>query len=287
MQTININLDSGRIRPIIEAFEPFSYNQDFTINLEHHPKNRIMVDKYPLLCSIVNEIKKQGNQCYVNLNYQGVSNQLDYAERMGFLSFLGIDYPYKKVKRNNGGRFIEVKNVNGYYFPDQELEEIFQNDFGLTENQAKDFSVIISEVAINSHLHSESKGGAILYCQKYPNQKLLNLFIIDSGIGFYRAMRLLDKYKILNEREVFLKAFEFGEGNGKGYGQGLFLVSEFIRRNLGTLRVISGNFMHIIQEKKSFIFKIPTRYDGVITHLGIPFDINSTISEIMDEQIIE
>lgn len=285
MPIININLDSGAIRPIIEAFEYHDYNQDFTISLNHNSNNRINVDKFPILCSIVNEIRNHGNNCNVNLNCNGTSSQLDYASRMGFLPFLGVKYAYSKTKRNSGGRFIEVRNVNGYYFPDEELQKVFEQDFGFTIDQARDLSVIISEIAINSYLHAESKGGAILYCQKYPHQKFLNVSIVDSGIGFYRAMRLLEKYRIYNEREVFHKAFEFGEGNGKGYGQGLFLVSEFIRRNFGTLRVISGNYMHLIENGKSYIFKIPTVYKGVITNLGIPFEINTTLNTIMDEQM--
>lgn len=284
MQEISLNLDVGGMKPIVQAFNNIDYNQNFKIVIHHKPNTRIRVEKYPLLCSIVNEIRQLGYCCKIELKCNQKCSQLNYAERMGFLTFLGLDYTYPLIKRNGGGRFIEVKNITNYYYPETEMLEVFTNDFNFTKEQADDVAMIFSELTNNSYMHAENKGGSILYCQKYPIQKNLKLFIVDSGIGICNAMKTKEKYQNLNELEVFKKSIEFGEGNGKGYGQGLYLVTEFIKRNLGYLRLISGKYYLKVEKGLMTFHELDLEYKGVILELGIPFVINTTMLDLMDEK---
>lgn len=278
-------MDKGGMYPIVKAFQDFNYNEDFHIILKHTPSKRIRVEKYPLLCSIVNEIRKNGNVCNITMPIEKRCSQLNYAARMGFLKFLGIDYEYTMKKRAGRGRFIEVRNLNNYYYPEEEFLKVFQDDFKFSENDAHDVATIFSELINNSFMHSENKGGSIMYGQKYPTKEFLNLFFIDSGIGIDKAMRVIDKYKDLSQLQILQKSLEFGEGNGKGYGQGLYLTSQFIKRNFGYLRLITGDYLYEISNGVEKFIEIPSNYKGVILNLGIRFEINVSIQEIMDEQM--
>lgn len=286
MEKINLNFDEGGMKPIVEAFSKYkSYNNDFEIFIKHKKNSRIRVEKYPVLCSIVNEIRKNGNTCNVIFECKESCNQLNYAERMGFLSSLGVNYKYPLSKRNGGGRFIELKNISKIYYPGKEVIEVFEKNFNFNQDDAYDIATVISELANNGSMHSESKGGVMLYCQKYPTQKFLNLYIVDNGIGIYKAMNQIKKYKGLDELNTLKKSLEFGEGNGKGYGQGLFLVSQFIKINYGYLRLISGKYLYLVKEGIEQFHELDTCYSGVIIHIGIPFDINTSIQDIMDKQL--
>lgn len=285
MQTINLNLDTGGMRPIVEAFKPYDYNQDFNINISHTRNSRINVEKYPLLCSIVNEIRSKGNTCNININCQQNCSQLMYAERMGFLSSLGIQYQYPLVKRNGGGRFIELRNISNIFFPGQDLLDLFQKDFNFTYDQALDISTVISELVNNGYMHATSSGGVMLYAQKYPSQNFLNLFIIDSGIGIFNAMNTVAKYNHLDELGTLKKSLEFGEGNGKGFGQGLYLVSQFVKRNNGTLLLVTGGYSYSIGNGKENFEDTKTHYKGVILNLKLSFNITTSIEDIMNEKI--
>lgn len=285
MQRIELNLDKGGMKPIVEAFEGLDYNQNFKINLIHERNKWVEVEKYPLLCSIVNEIKQSGNTCNIDLNCESNCDQLNYAERMGFLSFMDIDYDCKQKKWAGEGRFIEIENITNYYYPGEKLLNVFQKDFNFTFEEAHDISVIFSEIANNCVIHSKSYGGCVLYCQKYPKHESLNLFIVDSGIGIFKAMQSAEKYRKLNELQVLKKSFEYEEGNGEGYGQGLFLVCQFIKRNLGYLRLVTGNYLYVINNGIEKFDYINTNYKGVVLNLGLPFDIKVTINDLMYEQI--
>lgn len=285
MPDIIIDLDNGGCRPIVEIFSNLDYNQNFNVILRHVTGRRINVEKYPLLCSIINEIRMGNNQVNVTLDHNGNCQQLIYAERMGFLSFMGVNFDYPLNRRAGGGRFIEVRNINRIFYPEHELLQVFQRDFNLTQNQAEDIAVIMSELTNNAYMHSESHGGAILYCQKYPSQNYLNLFIVDSGRGIYNAMKDVDRYNKLCELDIFRKSLEFGEGNGNGHGQGLFLTSEFIKRNNGFLRLITGHYFCTINKGTCSFTPIDMEYKGVILNLKIPYIINTTIEDIMAEQI--
>jgi anti-sigma regulatory factor (Ser/Thr protein kinase) len=286
MQRIEINLDVGGMRPIICAFEDHDYYQDFDVILNHQPRKRVNVEKYPLLCSIVNEIRNLGHTCNIQLNCADTCSQLNYAERMGFLSFLGIDFDYGGNRRAGGGRFIELTNLTRIFYPGDEMMSVFENSFNFSHDEALDVALIISELVNNSVMHSEGSGGSMLYCQKYPSQNYLNLFIVDSGIGIYQAMQSHSRYDSLDELEVLSKSLEFGEGNGKGYGQGLYLVSQFIKRNFGYLRLVSGNYNYLVSSGNESFLNNETNYKGVILHLKLPFDIEVTMQEIMDEKLI-
>lgn len=285
MQRIELDLDVGGMKPIVDAFMNHDYNQNFEIVLNHRPNRRVRVEKYPLLCSIVNEIKKLGNTCNIVFNCEHNCSQLNYAERMGFLSFMEINYNYPLTRRAGGGRFIELRNITNIFYPENELLNVFQKDFNFTEEEAYDVATIISELVNNSHMHSENNGGSIFYCQKYPAQNYLNLYIVDSGVGVFRAMQIIEKYKGLDELEVLKKSLEFGEGNGRGYGQGLFLVTQFIKRNLGYLRLVTGNYQYFIKNGNEMFTDIGTNYKGVILNLGLPFDTKITIQDIMNEKM--
>jgi len=285
VQVINLNLDTGGMRPIVEVFSPYDYNQDFTININHTQNRRVNVEKYPLLCSIVNEIRSKGNTCNINLNCQQSCSQLMYAERMGFLSSLGIKYQYLLPKRNGGGRFIELINISNIFFPGKELLDLFQNDFNFTYDEALDISTVISELVNNGYMHANSSGGVMLYGQKYPSQNFLNLFIIDSGIDIFNAMNTVEKYSHLDELGTLKKSIEFGEGNGKGYGQGLYLVSQFVKRNNGSLLLVTGRQSYSISNGIEKFEDIQTDYKGVILNLKLSFNITTSIEDIMNEKI--
>ncbi len=284
---IELNLDYGGMAPIVEAFNGIDYNQDFEIIISHTRNRRVRVEKYPLLCSMINEIRCLGNQVTVNFNCDNECSQLKYAERMGFLTFMGVNYNYGLNKNAGGGRFVEIRNIAkaGLYYPAQDLIDVFSNDFNFTKNQAEEIALVLSELANNCHMHSECKGGAVFYCQKYPAQQYLNFFVVDSGIGIFNAMNQVDKYKGLDEMQTLSKSLEFGEGNGKGHGQGLYLVSEFIKRNGGAMNLVTGSTICLVQNKNIYLDQFDANYKGVILHLKIPFKIKVFIEDLMTEKM--
>ncbi|MDO6491780.1 MULTISPECIES: hypothetical protein [unclassified Cellulophaga] len=286
MLTININLDDRKgFYSVLKAFDGVDKKQDITLNLNHKCGKSIQVEKYPVLCSIVNEVRSLGFRVVVNLEIDYNCKQLQYAARMGFLEVLGLKYNYPHAKHSSRGRFIEIENipmsVSGAYYPKESLTELFVTNFGFTKEEAQDVTLVIGEMGNNCVMHSESKGGAMLYSQKYNETKFLNLFLVDSGVGIVKGMLVNKKYDNLTEKQIFAKAFEFGEGNGRGYGQGLFLVSEFLRLNNGYLQILSGKYRCVIESGRKAIWTNASSYDGVIIKLRIPYNIKFPIDKIM------
>ena len=286
MQHVYIDLNNRHsFITVVDAFSRISLSNDLTVHVAHAKGSFIAVEIYPVLCSIVNEVRSNGFSVVLDFETPENCNQLSYAERMNFLEALGIDY-FTPFGRNKGnGRFMELTNLpaGSYTFPGN-LEEIFMQDFNFNQGAAQQLAFIIGEMTCNMTMHSYSKNGAYFYCQKYQSKQFLEIHIVDSGKGIVNSMRNNAEYNGIDDEELLPLALEFGEGSGNGRGHGLYFVTEFLRRNNGFFRILSGHNNVIIRGANQFHNHNPY-YEGVILHLKIPFKIRVTTTDLMKEKL--
>lgn len=287
-QVVNIDLNqSHKISRLISVFSEIDMAESLEINILHRRNWFISVHLYPILCSIVNEMRANNVEVIINFETPENCNQLRYAERMNFLDCLGIEYlnPYRR--HGNAGRFIEILNVppRGYDFP-IDLLEIFTNDFNLGEAAARDLALIMLELACNTTMHTYSANGSYFYCQKYPDQRFLDIYLVDSGVGIIHTMRGNEEFFDKTDEELLPLSIQFEMGSGNGQGHGLYFVSEFIRRNGGGMLLVSGNY-NLQIHSGNLTTGVNDRYKGVILKMRIPFDITVTMDELMIEKEYE
>ncbi|WP_397301849.1 hypothetical protein [Nonlabens ulvanivorans] len=288
MHEVHIYLDNPKtgIHHIARSFEhiDLSLNEDINVNVYHTRNYGINVEVFPILCSIINELRAKGTTVNLNFELPPGCHQLSYASRMDFLMTLGLEYEYNKKRHNGSSRFIEIQKVRpGAHGYDGDLAAVLQNNLKMTADEAYDPAFMLSELICNMGIHSNSENGAYIYCQGYPNRGLVEMHIADSGIGVTNSMRKNEKYKNSCDSDLLNLALQFGEGSGEGRGHGLYFVSEFLRRNKGYFHILSGSKGIIIDNGVESEYKIQN-YQGTVIHLRIPIQCGIRVDAIMDEQ---
>lgn len=267
---------------IVDAFSNVCATEPATINVYHHRERRINNSIYPILCAIVKERRANNIATIINFELPENCSQLRYAERMNFLRHLEINYSNPQIRHRGAGRFIELTN-----FPMQtramppEFGNIFRNDFNFTEKAAQDLKFTLGELIANTSMHSGTSTGCFLYAQKYPTAKALTIYLVDNGVGIRDSLRTNEQYAGISNEDAIQRALEFEVGDGEGYGHGLYIVSEFIKRNSFTFAIVSGDNHILIDNGKQKIGN-NNYYQGVLIKLVLGFKVTTTIDDIYD-----
>lgn len=282
--TINLNrfLPFNSLKSQFELID-WDNENDFVFRILHRKDRWIQVEFYPIFCSIYNELISLEKNVTIYFELPENCDQLTYAERMNFLRHLNIEYTSTNSRRPSAGRFIELRKLLPNSYGITGLNDVFRNDFEMNEEASNDLDLIINELICNCSMHSKARSGSFFYCQKYPSKRLLELYIVDSGIGIPNSMLSNSKYANNTKLEVLNLSLEWEEGSGNGRGHGLYLVSEFIKRNNFNFILHSDSFeISILNGRK--IISESSFFKGVFIKLSIGYEVKVTMSQIMKER---
>lgn len=102
----------------------------------------------------------------------------------------------------------------------------------------------VLEIYLNAFEHSQSSIGVFSCGQHYPQAKMLNLTVIDFGIGIPSNVRSLAENAPFSSAEALAWAFQSGNTtklSGVSRGMGLSLLQSFVTENRGNLRIFSND----------------------------------------------
>jgi hypothetical protein len=276
-----LNLNS-----IIRKLSDINTEIDLNLNLEISCQGFIQADVYLILVSFVNSMISEGKKVNVVLINKDDCPAVTYASRIDFFKHLNIDYDEKIVRKNSSGNLIPITNIgSGVMDLSNEILTIFKKDFNMKPIDVSQLSLIISEMFCNTTIHSKSKSGAYLYCQKYKKTaNYLEFILVDSGIGIKNSLQKNKKYENISNRESIVKAIQYGITCGEGRGHGLYFASEFVKRNNGEMVLISGDDRIIIKNNVTN-FGTNHCWNGVYLKLLLKFDSEVSLNDLMAEKM--
>src|SRR5690554_5139606 len=238
MQNITIDLNTKEnLFSIIKTLSSVNASNDTTFTFEYSCGNYIENNGYLLLSCFINQMRHDNPNKIVEILFNTDSDckTIQYASRIDFFKNLNIPFKENFKRKPNDGRFIEIMNLPPMYGFPHELESVFQDKFNFNQKDTRDLVDLIGEVISNTKMHAETKLGSFLYCQKF--KEYLEVIAVDSGVGVQNSFK--KRYPNITNEDAVKKAIVFGEGDGNGRGQGLYFVSEFMKRNNSEFLLIS------------------------------------------------
>lgn len=283
MQEIVLNLSQdASLYSVVRLFSNYTTKNDTHLKILYDGTGFVPSEVYPVVCSFMNEVKKQGYQSLCTSDVLHGCIVMNYASRIDFFKNLEIPYVEYFSRHGHSSKFIEITNApKNCYGISHCFSEIFSEGFGLTEEEAYFVGFFIDEMIGNVTMHSKSESGAYFYCQKYPSKGGLEIIIADSGIGISRSLQRINPNQI--NAFYLSESIKFGVTNGEGRGHGLYFISEFLRRNDGIFELWSGgNYLKILHGHEVIHNCLP--WKGVILKFFIKFDIKVTLNQLFKEK---
>jgi hypothetical protein len=163
-----------------------------------------------------------------------------YLDRIGFRRhFLrGPDAAHKATS-------VELKRLQGVDPGCGEaLVNLIAANFPLSEDAKYEIRAHLNELMTNSFDHGKTRLGFYVCAQWYPAKKNLRISFADGGIGILRSF---DKSKKFPEVTTDIQAIRLAVKRGVTTrttqlgGLGLDYIRKYVRRNNGTLSIVSGH----------------------------------------------
>jgi hypothetical protein len=129
----------------------------------------------------------------------------------------------------------------------------------------------VSEIYGNAFEHSDSEIGVFSCGQYYPNKNLLELSVIDFGVGIPTKVRTLPTNSYFSSEDALMWALESGHSTVMeiSRGLGLNLLKEFINFSQGTLRIFSNDSYVKITDNKVIYKKQTINFSGTFINITL------------------
>ena len=131
------------------------------------------------------------------------------------------------------------------------------------------------EIYENAFEHSHSSIGIFSCGQHYPNQKCLDLAVVDFGVGIPSNVRMFVHDESLPAGRTLEWAFQAGKTtkpNGMGRGMGLDLLRDFVKVNDGWLEVFSHDGYARIDRQGERYETRNSMFEGTILNISLKCD---------------
>jgi hypothetical protein len=174
---------------------------------------------------------------------------LGYATRMRLWQAIGLAAPRRVREHDPGGRFFPLTPIRTERCAEnaaRHIRAVFRA-FGTDDVTTLDaIFVLLTEILGNCFFHSEAPGGicGLACAQAWPNGRLAQVAVVDSGIGIRRslsansalAQRLADDNAVLVATELGVT----GKPGGPHSGYGLAVARQLMEVHGGNFLGISG-----------------------------------------------
>lgn len=172
----------------------------------------------------------------------------DYLTRMEFYDHIQVEVEYPWGRRDPTGRFRELVEITSEEMSQEvarELALILQRGCGFGDTAVRGIQFALSESIDNVFHHADSPINAIVCAQSYPNWDRVELAIVDCGRGFRQSLsnNVFLRGRFDSAVDAIKLALQAGVTGRPDYnaGEGLFIISEYVKLNGGKLIVYSEN----------------------------------------------
>lgn len=267
-------------RELIRILSPaYELNPGDRLNLSIDlSANMVHSDSLLIVASGVNHLRKDNVEVVITIHGEST-----YASRVNFYQLIDMPFDEQFVRRNNSGRFIELKSFDkdSLYPLQDELNMILYQNGGINKEVLQLLFYCLSEIMDNIIVHSGLEKGWVS-AQYYPNKHEIRLTICDNGNGIHHSLTSnpKSKFKDVSEQEALDLCIQRGVTNGEGLGFGLFASSQFILKNTGDLLIYSGNHYLLAHNAKYQVHE-GDYYKGTLVSMRINTDIPVDYKSIM------
>ena len=133
----------------------------------------------------------------------------------------------------------------------------------------------VSEIYLNAFQHSQTQIGVFSCGQHYPKMGLLQLTVIDFGIGITENVRSLPENANMSTTEALSWAFQTGTSTRKDGvcgGMGLSLLQDFMIQNHGNLMIFSNDGCVIIDDNGTKYENKCINFSGTLVNISLKCD---------------
>lgn len=132
----------------------------------------------------------------------------------------------------------------------------------------------VSEIYLNAFEHSQSQIGVFSCGQHYEKTGLLQLSVVDFGLGIPTRVRALPQNSKLSTREALKWAFTLGNSTKRGIcsGMGLSLLEDFIATNQGNLSLYTHDVCVMVDDNGARYENLHTSFSGTLVNIALRCD---------------
>jgi hypothetical protein len=190
----------------------------------------------------------------------------EYLERIGF-RYHFLKGPEVEHKRTS----VELKCLRAVDPGCSEaIVDLIADNLDLTEDAKYEMRTHINELMTNGFDHSKSKVGCYVCAQWYPAKQNLRISFADGGIGIFQSLRDSGKFPEIHDDAAAIRlAIKPGITTRKKQlgGFGLDYMRKYVRKNDGTLSILSGSakvnfYTNKIEQKQE-----PVRFPGTVVDI--------------------
>lgn len=204
-----------------------------------------------ILAAYVNDhLRRNGRGARITL-----PARYEFLQRMDFFTAIGIQLRERFERHEPTGRFVPVREVGMSREVQVAAAEIVETLRVDDREAANVLRHCIGEVIDNVFVHATSPTNATICAQHFPNARVTQVGIVDTGVGFrasfaasplYRGMRLTDRdaIKLGLAPYVTSKPSTTGMYGSAAYGRlgvGLFIVSSMLSQIGGRIQITSNS----------------------------------------------
>ncbi len=248
--------------------------------------NRVEPFGMLILGSKIRELVNEFPNCaHEDRNFKNQGSASSYAAHMGFFKSVYQDYGKMPGEAKGSDTYIPIKYINIDSMRNdryKELESISKEIAQILSRGNKNLELCLSystfELLRNILEHSESK--SFWYSGQYwPSKKIVEVCILDEGIGITNSIKKNKKIIIDNDLDAIRLSLEPGistngiarESNDfySNSGFGLYMISNICKEG-GDIAICTGSKCLLINKNKESIYE--TSFKG--TAIRIRLDLN-------------
>ncbi len=232
-----------------------------------------------------------------------------YAGHMGFFKSFGLDFGNEPGEALGSSTYIPITKLNVCELKEEarlKIEPVGETIEKKAENMARiltreegdlseHLTYSIREIMRNIVEHSEADS-IWLAGQYWPSKDLVEVSILDEGIGITSSLKGNPHLKITNDEDSLLLAIEPGI-SGKAFGKRININDVWANTGYGLYMTSSicqngGNFV-ICSKERALIFNnegykfIPTIFDGTAIRLRIRVSTIGKLSKLLSQLVFE
>lgn len=294
MATIELNIEFRKyrshpelVRDLAPAFQARPADTVFIL-IDLDTYSMLYADMLLLVSTLVIHLRGRGIQVKGKvLNLEKDSARARYASRIDFFKLIGMDYEEDFQRWSGGGHFTEITRFTNDKGRNDFYHNLLRRVVAIVRNVNADRAVLemldfcLTELFDNALNHSGMPYGWAS-AQFFPQRREVRLIVGDTGIGIHQSLTRnpKSKFKHLNEMQAVARCIEAQVTSGEGMGNGLFVTSEFIRRNAGELLIYSGSHFLRCTASATTVTR-GYRWNGTFAFMRINTDVPVDYQEIL------
>jgi anti-sigma regulatory factor (Ser/Thr protein kinase) len=243
----------------------------------------IRSDFLALIVAAIRNLDERG----INISGEITANGLNvgYAQRMDFFEIIRVPYKEEFIRHHHNNRFLEITQIepNDFIVVDRISAMLIANA-SLDVETVSILDLALGELVDNIR-HSQSFNGGWAVSQYIHGNNQIKAIVIDTGIGIVNSLTSSEEHKGLSPYEAMSNCIEKGVTRDKksGRGNGLHIVSEFIKKNGGIMKLHSGDIKHSIAQGRSIVSS-SEYWEGTYIYLEINTKVKVEITDIMKDE---